>query len=624
MANTVSLQEECELLVSELESLRAELLCAEREQALRFAGLHPSYLASARNLVHYLTLRRRDLRQLQARLSRLGLSSLGRAEPNVLANVDAVLTMLYRAIGMELPLTADEQTFVRPTALRKHTEDLLGPRPRGRSTHIMVTLPTAAADDPQVTKELLLSGMSCARINCAHDNPAVWQRMVDQLHVAQLQTGKPCRLIMDLAGPKLRTGPLAPGPQVLKWQPTRDVTGRVIRPAEILLLPHDDVDAAAWPGPMLPAAEPWLERLAPGDVVRFNDARSRQRTIKLVERHALGWVGHCERTAYVVPGTQLTLAPAGERSPELHEVNATFVGALPTRELPLRLQAGDKLRLTKELVEGGPAGACIHGRVLDCAEIACTLPQIFDQVQSGERILFDDGKLEGVIEEQTGDALVVRITRPLQGTAVLKSDKGINLPDSALQLPQLTAKDEEDLEFIARHAHAVALSFAQHASTVEALERHLKRLGAAHVGIVLKIETARGFTELPNLLLSSMASPCDGVMIARGDLAVECGFERLAEVQETILSLCEAAHIPVIWATQVLEQLAKRGTPTRAEISDVALGTRAECVMLNKGPHIIAAVKALDDILCRVEAMQTKKRQMLCALTVAEILPAPE
>jgi len=79
-------------------------------------------------------------------------------------------------------------------------------------------------------------------------------------------------------------------------------------------------------------------------------------------------------------------------------------------------------------------------------------------------------------------------------------------------------------------------------------------------------------------------------MIARGDLLVEIGYERLAEVQEEILWLCEAAHVPVIWATQVLEGLAQKGLPSRAEITDAAMGVRAECVMLNKGPHIIEAV----------------------------------
>ena len=103
-------------------------------------------------------------------------------------------------------------------------------------------------------------------------------------------------------------------------------------------------------------------------------------------------------------------------------------------------------------------------------------------------------------------------------------------------------------------------------------------------------------------------------MIARGDLAVECGFERLAEVQEEILWVCEAAHMPVIWATQVLETLAKTGLPSRAEITDAAMGERAECVMLNKGPHILDAMRTLDDILRRMQAHQSKKRPLLRAL----------
>jgi pyruvate kinase len=138
---------------------------------------------------------------------------------------------------------------------------------------------------------------------------------------------------------------------------------------------------------------------------------------------------------------------------------------------------------------------------------------------------------------------------------------------------------------------------------------------------VLKIETRRGFESLPDMLLTAMRAPQCGVMIARGDLAVECGFERLAEVQEEILWLCEAAHVPVIWATQVLETLAKEGRPSRAEITDAAMGLRAECVMLNKGPYVLSAVRALDDILRRMHAHQSKKRSMLRALRLAQSLP---
>lgn len=107
-------------------------------------------------------------------------------------------------------------------------------------------------------------------------------------------------------------------------------------------------------------------------------------------------------------------------------------------------------------------------------------------------------------------------------------------------------------------------------------------------------------------------------MIARGDLAVECGYERLAEIQEEILWMCEAAHLPVVWATQVLETMAKSGILSRAEVTDAASAVRAECVMLNKGPFIVEAVRALADILQRMRMHQVKKRPMLRKLRLAE------
>jgi len=188
------------------------------------------------------------------------------------------------------------------------------------------------------------------------------------------------------------------------------------------------------------------------------------------------------------------------------------------------------------------------------------------------------------------------------------------LPDSALDLPALTEKDRADLAVVARCADLVGLSFAQRAADVRALRQRLTELNAARVGILLKIETQRGFENLPQLLFAAMGGRAAGVMIARGDLAVECGYERLAEVQEEILWAAEAAHLPVVWATQVLETLAKTGRPSRAEITDAAMGVRAECVMLNKGPHILDAMRTLDDILRRMQSHQAKKRTLLRAL----------
>lgn len=256
------------------------------------------------------------------------------------------------------------------------------------------------------------------------------------------------------------------------------------------------------------------------------------------------------------------------------------------------------------------------------AMISCTLPEVFAQVRRGERIWFDDGRIGGVIRRASPKQLRVEITEARVGGETLPADKGINLPDSDLHLPALTARDIQDLATVARHADLIGLSFAQSAADVHALLGHLRGLGASDLGVILKIETRRGFEHLPEMLLAAMACQSAGVMIARGDLAVECGYERLAEVQEEILWACEAAHMPVVWATQVLETLAKTGVPSRAEITDAAMGERAECVMLNKGPHIQEALRTLDNILRRMQEHQTKKRPLLRALKSWSLVPA--
>jgi len=280
---------------------------------------------------------------------------------------------------------------------------------------------------------------------------------------------------------------------------------------------------------------------------------------------------------------------------------------------------GDALVVTRDLAAGRPASVDRNGVVLSPAAIGCTIPPAFDRAQPGQPIWFDDGKIGGTIESVEPDRVVVRITQARAG-AKLAADRGINLPETSLALPALTPEDVENLQFVARHADIVELSFANTASDVEMLQQALRRVTDLVPAIVLKIETRRGFEHLPEMLLTAMRSPCCGVMIARGDLAIEGGFERMAEVQEEILWICEAAHVPVIWATQVLETLAKRGMPSRAEITDAAMGDRAECVMLNKGPHVLSALRALDDILRRMQAHQTKKRSMLRELRLAHAL----
>jgi pyruvate kinase len=267
------------------------------------------------------------------------------------------------------------------------------------------------------------------------------------------------------------------------------------------------------------------------------------------------------------------------------------------------LAAGDVLQVTRDLTPA-PAGATP-------ARIGCTVPEVFDTIEPGDRVYFDDGRLGGEVIGIDADAFEVRIDHPSHGVVKLREGKGINVPDTDLPISALTDKDVADLDTVAEIADIVALSFVREPADVARMIGELDRLEARDLGVVLKIETRTGFEHLPQLLLMAMRRNSIGVMIARGDLAVECGHERLAEVQEEILWLCEAAHVPVIWATQVLEGLAKTGVPSRAEISDAAIGVRAECVMLNKGPYIEDAVDTLRDILTRMAGHHHKKTSLL-------------
>lgn len=612
MANRES--EELEGLIGELSGLRSEMVQLAHRS---LDGLHPKYRDSARNLLHYVALRRHDLRQLQGRLAALGLSSLGRAEAHVLGGIDAVLRVLHRLAGRSWQRPEGELAGLELAGgdrlLDVHTEALFGAVPPRRQTRIMVTMPTEAADDYTLVHDLLRQGMNLMRINCAHDDAGAWTRMIAHLRRAEQALGRSCHVLMDLGGPKLRTGPIKPGPGVVRVRPRRDVLGRVSTPARIWLTaderPRPPLTAA---DACLPVPGPWLGRLTPGDEIALTDARFSKRRWHVVDVTSDGvWV-EAAKTAYVVAGTQLQ-----RRHGKADRDDGARVGVLPGCEGEILLHPGDLLVLTHDLRPGRPATRDASGEILTPAHIGCTLLEVFDDVKAGEAVWLDDGKIGGVLERVEPDRLHIRITQARPRGEKLRSDKGINLPESALTLPALAARDIEDLEFVAEHADLVGLSFANSAADVETLAGHLDRLGGKRPGIVLKIETRRGFENLPALLLAAMRTPGVAVMIARGDLAVECGFERLAEVQEEILWICEAAHCPAVWATQVLETLAKEGMPSRAEITDAAMSHRAECVILNKGPHVVKAVQVLDDILQRMEAHQTKKRAMLRELHLA-------
>ncbi len=489
-----------------MKTIIQHVLAQEAQHELTLQQVDPTNLQSARNLVHYLAMRCFDLRPIQDQLAMLGISAIAHSEGYTLANLLNIYHLLELLQGQS---TADgvprEQgpplNYMQSRQkLLTHTRELFGDGRPDTQSRIMVTMPSEASHDYELLRDLMLAGMDIARINCSHDDPERWEAMIHNIRRAEAETGRSCKVCMDLGGPKLRTDfPPPPGQEEKK--------------------------------------KPGL-RLFPGDRIK-------------VCRH---------RVSNVTPTRP----------------NAPFV-----------------------------------------ARISASLDSIFEDVQIGQRVFFDDGKIGGRIAEVLEDGFMVVVEETgLSGTK-LRSDKGINLPDTELSTPSLTRDDLANLPFIARHADMVGYSFVRKPGDVEQLQEELRRLGREDMGILLQLETKDTFDHMPEILLTAMRSPHVGVMIARGDLAVEIGFERIAEVQEELLWLCEAAQLPGIWATQVLEKLAKKGQASRAEITDAAMSGRAECVMLNKGPYIVKAVETLADILTRMQAHQVKRKASLRPLRVA-------
>jgi pyruvate kinase len=271
-----------------------------------------------------------------------------------------------------------------------------------------------------------------------------------------------------------------------------------------------------------------------------------------------------------------------------------------------RLHVGDEILLSRN-----PSGADTFA-----FRTGCTLSQVFDRLKVGNRISIDDGKLRGTIVRQAEGGFVARIEEGRLKGLKLKSEKGLNFPNVSLGLDPLTDQDRSDLDFVVRNADMIGYSFVETAAHVAQLQKELaaRRPDWQQLGLVAKIETPLAVHNLPEIIVQAAGRQPLAIMIARGDLAVELGFERVAEMQEEILWLCEAAHVPTIWATQVLEGLVSKGMPSRGEMTDAAMSARAECVMLNKGPNAAAGVATLDRLLRRMSEHQTKKTPTLRAL----------
>lgn len=586
-------------LAARIDELLANLDAEQAQFADAIAQVAPQHAFGARNLVDYAYLRSQDLSELQDRLSDLGATRLTTAEPDVRSRLKAARNVLGAIIG---------EGFVYPHAevagafaladevLENHATTLLGAGRQEAHSRIMVTLPAEAADDLDLVRGFVASGMQLARINCAHDDETVWAKMIANVHTAAAQAGVEIKVSMDLAGPKLRTGAITPGPQVGRARVTRTEAGEITSPAKLWLYPEgiEPVVPEGLKGrPALPVgAKPdWFAELEVGSEVRFYDNRGSRRAFTVTRLSEAGALAEGKQNAYVAEGTLLE-----------HDYLRTRATGILHTERRLRIYPG------QELILSGDVAVCDPDQP-GTLRIPFSLPEIIPAIKPGEQVLFDDGRIAAVVTKVDGAEAHLKVTRASEGGTTLAANKGINLPDSELPLPSLTPLDLQHLEFVKANADIAAISFIRDAKDVAAV---IDAMGIdSETGLVLKIETIPAYENIREVLLEGMRYKNLGIMIARGDLAVELGFKRMGEVPRFISAMAEAGHVPTILATQVLETMAKSGLPSRAEITDAAYALRAECVMLNKGPHINDAIGVLAYLSRKLGRSQRKNRILL-------------
>ncbi|MDP4115061.1 MAG: pyruvate kinase [Bacteroidota bacterium] len=605
-------KEEIESLIEKLEDIKKFALKLERKFSDELSMVNDSYRKSASNLLSYIALRNSEHKNMRSKLGEIGTSRLAKAEENVLYTINSVLNILYKLIDKDIFYELGNAKEGR-AILHLNSDALLGKNNSKRKVRIMATVPDDADTNYDAIKELVLAGVNCFRINCALQDKYIWKNMIANINKAKYETGANCKILMDLGGTKIRTGKMAKGPQIIHLQPEKDDFGITTKPLFIWMgnsagsltdhsLIHLPIDCDNY------------KNMKKGHRIEFTDTRGKEVSVKILEVKKDGFIAKCDESCYIIKGTKLNFY--NNKKKKYLEAR---VGGLKPIEKYLLLQKGDTLILHAGTENGEPAKFNKLGEVEKPAHISLGIAEVFSDVRAGESILFDDGKIEGIIKSVSMQAMEVQITYTKPGGAKLRADKGVNFPDSNLRFSGLSQKDKEDIPFIIDNADILSFSFITTAEDVKSLYAELLKYDAKKIGVVLKIENKKAYTNLADIILTGMQYFPIGVMIARGDLAIECGWNSLAGVQEEILLLCSAAHIPIFWATQVLESVAKKGRPSRAEITDAAVSQRAECVMLNKGPHIIEAINILDTILLNMQSYQSKKAPMLPALKMPDI-----
>ena len=598
-----------ESALGDIEILRKYLLAARDE----VSSEHPRS-QSLLNLNQYLLLRKKDHTALQEKLFKLSLSSLGRSYAHVAASVDTLYDQLISSLGGEqiseaLMAKFHHLSITDALAIASHnSKALFGGKGSSKlsrqSTAVMVTLPSHAAEnDGVLIRQLSDAGVNVFRINTAHDDAYVWKKMADV--IAKINTKREAadkiKIFVDLAGPKIRTGticevdhPIVIGSnkgekEILLHYGEGETKGESTDPFSLEKIPaHLIVD------------KKFFKRMAKGDTLHIVDVNHKKGSIHLYEVNGTYAKGVIHKKILINKKTKIAV---DNHKGKLRKVQI--------QKDPIRLFINDLLIISENDSLGKSALLDEDKKIIFPAIIGCSLKGTLSSIKIGEKVFIDDGKIGLVVVENNTDSVTCKVLISKTGGTLLKEEKGINFPNTYIKTSALTESDRVNALSVLEFADSLSLSFCQNAEDVRDLQALLRENGRTDIGIITKIETQQAVTNMPEILKQLLESEKSGVMIARGDLAIEVGFENLAYIQEALLDICNAAHLPVIWATQVLESMMKNHLPSRAEVTDAAMSGRAECVMLNKGAFAIDTIDVLKRILHDMHSISKKNRQLL-------------
>ena len=382
--------------------LRDRALKFEAEHVRELEAVEPRFHESARNLLHYLSVRQQDIRPLQRDLHSLGLSSLGVLEPHVLASLNAVIANLERLAGKEgcrAPASARGSPHRSPAAARScaaaartdppaplgahHGHDAVG----GCDRRTAARRPAAGRHGRDAHQLRARRSGDLA----PHGREPAQGRARGRPQSAGSRRTWPARSCAPAQSP--RSG--------ISCASNRAATSWVAcaSPATVWLTPSESAEAAPARLKALPLPAALLEQANAGDELYLADLRDKERRLTIVGQQGAAWLAEAEKTVYVAQGARCVLVRDGT------PVAEATVGDLPGVVLPIPLQVGATLVLTREPVPGSAAVAGPSGSTVRPAHIHCTLPAAFERVQAGDRVWLDDGKIGGIVvaNDHAGD-----------------------------------------------------------------------------------------------------------------------------------------------------------------------------------------------------------------------------